>query len=52
VNDGAAPVDVPVIRVMTHERYNGKDYTNDIALLKLEYSVSFTSKLLKQNFKF
>uniref|UniRef100_A0A481MQI0 CLIP domain-containing serine protease n=1 Tax=Nipponaphis monzeni TaxID=196483 RepID=A0A481MQI0_9HEMI len=42
VNDGAAPVDAPVTRVLTHERYNAQEYTNDIALLKLENSVGFT----------
>ncbi|XP_050544569.1 venom protease-like [Daktulosphaira vitifoliae] len=41
VRDGAGPVDVPVERVMTHENYNAQDYTNDIALLKLDRSVGF-----------
>lgn len=46
VRDGASPVDVPVARVITHERYNAQAYTNDIALLKLENTVNFNSKFL------
>lgn len=41
VNDGAAPIDVPVARVLIHERYNAQEYTNDIAVLKLENKVNF-----------
>lgn len=44
VNDEAAPIDVPIEYVIPHEHYNVTDYTNDIALLKLEHSVSFNSK--------
>lgn len=44
VNDGASPIDVPVARVLTHERYNAQEYTNDIALLKLNYSVNYSSE--------
>ncbi|XP_050433643.1 venom protease-like isoform X2 [Adelges cooleyi] len=45
VRDGAAPVDVPIERVMTHESYNAQDYTNDIALLKLETVVRFNQHI-------
>lgn len=44
MRDGAAPIDVPVARVLIHERYNAQEYTNDIAVLKLENSVTFNSK--------
>jgi len=44
VRDGASPIDVPIARIIAHERYNAQEYTNDIALLKLENSVTFNSK--------
>lgn len=44
VKDDASPLDVPVSRVITHERYNAQEYTNDIALLKLENPVRFQGK--------
>uniref|UniRef100_A0A2S2Q5Y0 CLIP domain-containing serine protease n=1 Tax=Sipha flava TaxID=143950 RepID=A0A2S2Q5Y0_9HEMI len=41
VQDSASPIDVPISRIITHERYNAREYTNDIALLKLESTVRF-----------
>lgn len=49
VKDGASPIEVPVTRVITHERYNTKQFVNDIALLKLKNTVNFNGKF---NFKF
>lgn len=44
VNDGADPIDIQIARIMTHERYNAREYTNDIALLKLENNARFNRK--------
>jgi len=44
VDDGSRPIDIPITRVMTHEKYNAQEYTNDIALLKLENNVRFNRK--------
>lgn len=44
VDDGSRPIDIPITRVITHERYNAQEYTNDIALLKLENNVRFNRK--------
>jgi len=41
-NDGATPLDVPIERIIIHEGYHPEGVTNDIALLKLNHSVSFT----------
>ncbi|XP_050544551.1 GATA zinc finger domain-containing protein 14-like isoform X2 [Daktulosphaira vitifoliae] len=43
VNDRANPIDAPVDKVITHKKYNSQDYTNDIALIKLQRSISFNS---------
>lgn len=42
VNDGTTPLDVPIERIIIHEEYNPKGVTNDITLLKLSHSVSYT----------
>uniref|UniRef100_A0A2S2NGW7 CLIP domain-containing serine protease n=1 Tax=Schizaphis graminum TaxID=13262 RepID=A0A2S2NGW7_SCHGA len=42
VNDGATPLDVPIDSIIIHEMYNPRENTNDIAILKLKNSVSFT----------
>lgn len=52
IDDGAAPIDVPIEYVIPHEKYNKTDHTNDIALLKLERSVSFNSKFIYEVGKF
>lgn len=44
VNDGANPIDIQIERIMTHERYNAQEYTNDIALLKLGNNARFDRK--------
>jgi len=45
VDDGATPLDVPIDRVITHERYlYGEKHINDIALVVLRDDVTFTSK--------
>ncbi|CAH1710302.1 venom protease [Aphis gossypii] len=41
VDDGSRPIDIPITRVITHEKYNAQEFTNDIALLKLENNVRF-----------
>ncbi|XP_060849912.1 venom protease-like [Rhopalosiphum padi] len=41
VQDNARPLDVPVERIIVHERYDRTRLINDIALLKLKYSVTF-----------
>lgn len=46
VNDGATPVDVPVEKSIPHSRYNPQLMVNDIALLKLKYTVTFNSECL------
>lgn len=45
VNDGAEPIDIPIARILTHKEYNAREYTNDIALLKLENNARFGRKL-------
>lgn len=41
--DGATPLDVPIERVIPHAQYNhGKKLVNDISLLKLKDSVTYT----------
>lgn len=47
VNDGAEPVDIPISRIITHEQYNQRDITNDIALLKMEKRASFNREFFK-----
>jgi len=42
VKDGANPVDIPIERYIVHESYKKTSYVNDIALLKLNRSVTFT----------
>lgn len=45
VDDQATPVDVPIERVITHERYfRGGKNINDIGLLKLKHAVNYTSE--------
>lgn len=44
VDDGAAPIDVPIESSLPHERYNAQILVNDIALLKLKNRVTFTSE--------
>jgi len=45
VTDGSEPIDIPISQIMVHEQYNEKQsFTNDIALLKLEKSVTFNGK--------
>ncbi|VVC37364.1 Hypothetical protein CINCED_3A022459 [Cinara cedri] len=41
VADDAVPINVPIARILTHEQYNAREYTTDIALLKLNQSVRF-----------
>ncbi|XP_026805755.1 uncharacterized protein LOC113548864 [Rhopalosiphum maidis] len=41
VKDNARPLDVSVERIIIHEKYNGYNFANDIALLKLRNSVTF-----------
>jgi len=44
VNDEAMPIDVPIEKIIPHERYSTTQFFNDIALLKLKHKVTFTSK--------
>lgn len=44
VSDDADPINIPIARVITHERYNAREYTTDIALLKLSQTVRFNGK--------
>lgn len=45
INDGATPLDVPIEKIISHARYFvGYKLVNDISLLKLKESVTFTSK--------
>ncbi|VVC37370.1 Hypothetical protein CINCED_3A019456 [Cinara cedri] len=43
VNDSATPIEYAVLRIIRHEKYDGTKYINDIALLKLNDSVTFTN---------
>lgn len=36
-NDGASPVTIPLIKAAVHEEYNPTSFTNDIAVLTLEF---------------
>ncbi|XP_065204434.1 venom protease-like [Planococcus citri] len=45
VNDGAAPVEIPIEESIPHPDYNSKQYINDIALLRLKNPVTFTSQI-------
>lgn len=42
--DGANPVDIPIESIILHPEYNPKIFTNDVAILKLQREVHFTSK--------
>lgn len=44
VPDDATPINIRIARVITHERYNAREYTTDIALLKLDQTVRFSGK--------
>jgi len=46
VEDNARPLDVPVERIIIHEKYNEYKMINDIALLKLKNSVTFNGEFL------
>lgn len=52
VVDEANPIDVVISRVITHERYNAKIYTNDIALLKLQTNVVFNGMFYMHAFNY
>ncbi|XP_050433760.1 phenoloxidase-activating enzyme-like isoform X2 [Adelges cooleyi] len=41
VSDGASPQDVSIAKIIVHESFNIENYTNDIALLKLETPITF-----------
>lgn len=43
--DGASPLDISVSRVTNHESYDANSLKNDIAVLRLSRSVSFTSDI-------
>jgi hypothetical protein len=53
INDGASPVDYKIKRFIRHENYNRTSKENDIALIELEKSVTFTEDIrpacLQQN---
>lgn len=40
-NDGAAPVDVPVANIISHENFQRRVFRNDIAILTLQRRVQF-----------
>ncbi|KAL6978206.1 Transmembrane protease serine 2 [Sarracenia purpurea var. burkii] len=44
IDDGATPIDVPVGEVIVHPKFRAKPLTNDIALIRLNHSVTFTGK--------
>ncbi|VVC38435.1 Proteinase, regulatory CLIP domain,Peptidase S1A, chymotrypsin family,Serine proteases, trypsin family [Cinara cedri] len=43
IPDDATPLDVPVERIITHAEYNSQSFTNDISLVKLNTTVTFTN---------
>lgn len=48
VDDGATPLDIPIERAISHERFNRKNgRNNNIAILKLKKPVTFTGKLFR-----
>lgn len=47
VNDEASPLYVPVQNTITHPKYSRNPVTNDIALIQLRESVSFTGEFCK-----
>lgn len=46
IADGANPIDIPVSRIIIHDKYNTRTMINDIALLKLVTNVRYNSKSL------
>lgn len=44
IPDGATPLDIPAERIITHAEYDSRIFTNDIALVKLNRTITFTSK--------
>ena len=44
VKDGANPIDVDVEQSITHSKYLSAKFLNDIALVRLQKPVEFTSK--------
>lgn len=46
VKDDADPEDVPIAEIFVHPSYDSSDHTNDIALLRLNKSVTYSGMLL------
>lgn len=44
-NDGADPIDLMVIKKTIHENYNPRNFDNDIAILTLNETVTFTEAI-------
>ncbi|XP_076330435.1 proclotting enzyme-like isoform X1 [Tachypleus tridentatus] len=44
-NDGASPINFTVKAVFYHKKFNSSTFENDIAILKLDGTVSFTDKI-------
>ncbi|XP_013788694.1 proclotting enzyme-like [Limulus polyphemus] len=44
-DDGATPINFSVNSIRYHNKYNGKVYANDIAILKLDGRVTFTDRI-------
>jgi hypothetical protein len=45
-DDGAKPIDVLITDRKVHEEYNPTSFVNDIAILRLQDDVIFTSKFI------
>lgn len=48
-NDGASPVTIPLAKATIHEEYSATTFTNDIAILTLEFPAENIRKFARKN---
>lgn len=51
-DEGANPIDIPLIKATMHEDYNPTTFTNDIAILTLKFTADVRKLQLNKHISF